>query len=321
MATDKNTRMLNLFYKLILGYKVNKQLFCLEEGITERSFDRDIQDVRSYLSEKQPYCKVLYDRVNNNYYMTHTLGKKLESEETLFLINVLLSKKYLRDDELNGILTSLINNTDSATNRMLLEFVNSKKVNQIDQNCSVAILKMHWDLAKCIYKRNQITIFYKLEENKIVTRKLNPVELHYEDGHIYLIAYIVGRNYEYPAFYRLDRITSFKLHEDKYPQDLKLNFENKNIHKNLVGMMAGDRIDVTVKVMLSLKRVIMDIFTKYRLIEETNEYCIFEIYTFKQGFISWLLGQRENVELIEPKELRKEIMVEIDNMRMLYINK
>ena len=91
MATDKNTRMLNLFYKLILGYKVNKQLFCLEEGITERSFDRDIQDVRSYLSEKQPYCKVLYDRVNNNYYMTHTLGKKLESEETLFLINVLLN--------------------------------------------------------------------------------------------------------------------------------------------------------------------------------------------------------------------------------------
>ena len=47
---DKITRMLSLYSKLINGEGVNKTIFCFENDCSPRTFDRDIEDVRIYLS-------------------------------------------------------------------------------------------------------------------------------------------------------------------------------------------------------------------------------------------------------------------------------
>lgn len=76
--TDKVTRMLKLYYQLLVGKNLNKENFCEENGISERSFDRDIEDIRLFLSDEQAYCELEYDRKNNTYYLTQTLGKKCQ---------------------------------------------------------------------------------------------------------------------------------------------------------------------------------------------------------------------------------------------------
>ena len=48
---DKITRTLLLYSRLINGEKVNKFAFCMETDCIPRTFDRDIEDVRLYLSE------------------------------------------------------------------------------------------------------------------------------------------------------------------------------------------------------------------------------------------------------------------------------
>ena len=47
----KITRLLFLFSKLINGEKVNKTVFCFEHDCSPRTFDRDIQEIRLFLSE------------------------------------------------------------------------------------------------------------------------------------------------------------------------------------------------------------------------------------------------------------------------------
>lgn len=66
---DKITRVLFLYAELIKGKKVNKQRFCLETGSKPRSFDRDIQNIRGYLSDYSYGEEIVYDRRENVYYI------------------------------------------------------------------------------------------------------------------------------------------------------------------------------------------------------------------------------------------------------------
>ena len=49
-GTDKITRILILFYRLSKGEYIDKVAFAAEHDITERSFDRDVEDIRIGLS-------------------------------------------------------------------------------------------------------------------------------------------------------------------------------------------------------------------------------------------------------------------------------
>lgn len=319
-STDKHTRVLSLYHQLLTGIKVRKQTFCLENGINERSFDRDIEDVRLFLSEMQPYCELIYDRIDKIYYLSHTVGRTLSGEESLFLSNVLLTQKNVRNDELIGMLGNLINNTDSLRRNEICKYLEMKlKYNRKVTNN--AILKMHWDMERAIYNCRQIEIEYKLEDQKYVMRKVSPVELHFEGGHIYLIAYIVEKTYNSPAFYRLDRIRSFKIINNKYPENVKEDYLSKNIHLNRYSMLAGEEISITVRVECSMKKVIDDLFPEHKEVASNKGKAIFEIRTYKQGFISWLLGQGNKVEVIEPVAFRKELLIIIKDLQKTYSGK
>lgn len=317
---DKSTRIMSLYHQLLSGIKVRKQTFCLENGINERSFDRDIEDVRLFLSDMQPYCELIYDRSEKIYYFTHTVGDTLSGEETLFLSNVLLTQKNVRKDELIGMLENLINNTEASRRNEICKFL-EMKLKFTKKVTNVAILKMHWDMGRAIYNCCQIELEYKLEEHNYVMRKVNPVELHFEGGHIYLIAYIVDKTYNSPAFYRLDRIRSFKIINSKYPADVKEEYLNKDIHSNRYSMLAGEEISVTVRVECSMKKVIDDLFPEYKEVDSNKDETVFEIRTYKQGFISWLLGQGNKVEVIEPVALRLELLIKIQELQKIYSEK
>ena len=109
---DKNSRMLGLYHQLIAGKHIDKQSYCAENEITERSFDRDIEDVRLFLCEEHSYCELIYDRNSKSYYLTHTIGKSLPGELTLYLADVIFLQKNLSEDEMNGMLLSLLDVTD-----------------------------------------------------------------------------------------------------------------------------------------------------------------------------------------------------------------
>lgn len=318
MGTDKNTRMLGLYHQLLTGKKVSKQAFCVEQEINERSFDRDIEDVRLFLCEEQTYSELIYDRIDKKYYLSHTVGNVLSGEESLFLSNVLLAQKNVRSDELKGMLESLVNITDSTRRYELYKFTESKlKLSRKER--SNAVLKMHWDLERAILNCNQIELKYELKDHDYVMRKVNPVELYIEGGYVYLIAYLVEKFYETPAYFRLDRIREFKIIKDEFPANIQEEYLKKDIHLNRYSMLAGEEISVIVQVEDIMKRVIEDLFPDYREVESSEDKTIYEIRTYKQGFISWLLGQGKKVEVIEPVALRQELLVKIKEMQNIYM--
>ena len=108
---DKITRILLLYSKLIQGEKINKTIFCFENDYSPRSFDRDIDAIRLFLSDSFSMLELTYDRARNVYYIPGTQKVKLGAMEYFFLEKLLKDTAVLRKDELDVLTEHLLSNT------------------------------------------------------------------------------------------------------------------------------------------------------------------------------------------------------------------
>lgn len=307
-GTDKITRMLSLYYQLITGKMINKMSFCMDYGITYRSFDRDIEDIRLFLSEEQSYCELKYDRQGKVYYLTNIVGKNIPSEVSFLLVDILFSVKIISKAEMEGILVSLLDATEVYRNKELYDYI-VRKLKLKNSWSSVAVLKMHRDLEHAIYEKKLIEINYEIGENNVEMRKVYPVQIRIDNGYVYLIAYIADKDYKNPAFFRLDRIKSFTILTKHFAGEIQEEYIDRTRQIDLHNMMAGDEVEVTVKVCQAMRRIICDVFPSCKFIQQdSNQYYIYKIKTYKQGFLNWILGQEKEVIILEPESLKKELI-------------
>lgn len=73
---DKITRILMLYSKLMQGEIINKTRFCLETECRSRSFDRDIEDIRLYLSESYSASELRYDRREGGIFLRRRYSRR-----------------------------------------------------------------------------------------------------------------------------------------------------------------------------------------------------------------------------------------------------
>lgn len=66
---DKAGRELLLFNAFISGKKVNKADFVEEHHINDRTFERDIENIRNILAEVHSAAEIKFDKTENFYYM------------------------------------------------------------------------------------------------------------------------------------------------------------------------------------------------------------------------------------------------------------
>lgn len=318
-GTDKITRILALYNQFISGKQVNKANFCQEFNILPRSFDRDIEDIRLFLSESYSFNEVNYVKEANAYQLSHMVNKKLSGEETVVLASMLFSLKTFRKDELEELLKNLIDVTELQYRESLYRIIRNKIESYGSLKTDRASLKIQWDMERCILKRKMITLDYQKGNGEYVKRSVKPMEILYDDGYVYLVAYRCGENYRYPAFYRLDRVDSFKVEEGVFTDRELDEYKKLDIRSYLKYMQAGELLSIKVKCDVSKSRLVEESFKESELIEKNEKECVFLIKSFEQGFIQWLLGQGSAMEVLEPVSLRQKVINMIETLRKVYM--
>jgi predicted DNA-binding transcriptional regulator YafY len=221
---DKITRILLLYSKLIRGEEVNKISFCMEADTSERNFDRDIEDIRIYLSEMYQTEELLYDRKDNNYYLSGVRREDLEIIEYRFLEHLLMESKVLRRDELEGILCKLASNTKNINkyNRQ-----STALIDNYEDMHTAPLLKMHGDIEMVIRNKDVIDIRY-LSDKDYTKKVVIPCNIIYKDGRTYLVAieYTDEENTEYGtlgeiSYYEMRKIESFKIIRNQNTREQK----------------------------------------------------------------------------------------------------
>ena len=202
---DKVTRMLMLYSKLTKGEPISKISYCLETGVDARTFDRDIEDMRLYLSETFSPDELFYDRLNNCYYLTGVSKQPIEMAEYRFLVRLLIESELLRKDELVGILSMIASN--AVKPKDCSDLLKSSVENYSD-SITVPLLKMHEDISSVIGTDTVIRIQYT-EKKHQKEADIVPYNISFLKGKMVLWALeLIGESFEIQK-YSLNNINSF----------------------------------------------------------------------------------------------------------------
>lgn len=315
---DKVTRVLRLYQHLYSGKRIHKAQYCIENGIGERTFDRDIEDIRLFLSENYSAQELYYSREDNSYALTKAIGRKLSGEEAVILGNLLISVKDFQGDEMEGMMEGLIAATEpvrqDTVKKLFIEQVRLCKKNHGNK----ALMKMEWDIMAAILQRKKIRLKYEMGSGEKVVRDVLPVDIIYDDGFGYLIAYKAEMKYKYPAFFKLNRILSFQLMGGTYSEELKDNYAELEMRNYLKYMQGGELQNITLKCKNEKRKIVEDSFRVIKTVEEKEGECILEIQCFSQGFFQWIMGQEWGVEVLSPPTLRKKLKSTFEKMLEIY---
>ncbi len=178
------------------------------------------------------------------------------------------------------------------------------------------------DIFNCIYKAqlekksvhiNYYSIDSKIEKDRIV----NPYALKFRFGVWYLIGFCNLRK-EIRTF-RIDRIRNIKTLDRKFsiPEDFSLD----KYLSGSWGIKKGKKFKVKLRFSLGIAEFISEITwhpsQKLKFNNNGSLYAEYEV-TGLDEIKRWVLGFGNDVEVIEPDELREEIIEEISKLEKIY---
>lgn len=176
--TNKATRVLMLYHRLLQGEHIDKAGFSVEHGINERTFDRDIEDIRVFLSNIYSVEEVVYDVKTKTYSMTEGKLKPLDRMEATIILKILLSSESLREDEMKGLIHSILSLVNKTDKQLLFDFLSHEQY--LSQETE-AIVKMIIDLYTVIRRGMDIEIQINDYNEKIVKKQVSPLDIILED--------------------------------------------------------------------------------------------------------------------------------------------
>ena len=185
---EKITRMLMLYSSLMNGEEINKTIFCFENDCSPRSFDRDIEDIRLFLSESFSVLELNYNRKNNTYYIKGAKKQQLEVMEYLFIEKILQDTPVLRNDEFVVLMQHLLMNTRESSK--MITPLNKEYILYKPPQHNKALLKINGDLELAIRNQKYIRMVYQDDIGTKHICDVIPCTIRYKLGHLCFIGYI-----------------------------------------------------------------------------------------------------------------------------------
>lgn len=199
---DKMTRLLLLYSKLMRGEKVNKTLFCLEADCLPRSFDRDVEDVRLFLSDSFAAEELIYDRGEKVYFLNGTHRGELDATECLFLECLLRDASLLGEEEFQELLSHLYSVSIRQPEKRMPE-------RYVPPTHGRPILKLFGDLQTVLHRGLVISLIATDERGAECEETVIPYEIRAAEHH--LIFFARPETAVAPKSYPLEEIRSFQV--------------------------------------------------------------------------------------------------------------
>lgn len=110
MDSGKSFRLLKMYEWLNRGDVINKKEFAEMFGISEKSVQRDIEDLRAYIAENvdDGDAYIEYDQTKKGYVLIKCEQEFLTNEEILSITKILLESRSFNKDEINTLINKLL---------------------------------------------------------------------------------------------------------------------------------------------------------------------------------------------------------------------
>lgn len=331
---SKSARTLDMYIRLCEGKIINKADEAEKFGVDERSIQRDIDDIRSFLDERAvrnagTYGKIEYDRTKKGFVLRQTETSMMSNTEILAVSKILLESRAFTKKEIVDILDKLVTGCVPLKNmKLVTDLISNERYHYVELHNKSCIQDKLWELGEEIKQCNLLEITYQkqVSSKETVKRIVQPAALLFSEYYFYLNAYIVEQDekgeykqkYDYPAIFRLDRIKEYREIGEKFRIVYASRFEEGEFRKRVQFMFPGKLMKLQFRYTGSSVEAILDRLPTAKIISQEETGYIIEAEVYGNGILMWLLSQGSRVEVLKPESMREEMKKVLTEMLAKY---
>lgn len=305
----KLDRVLHIYFKLAQGAVLGKRELAQQFQVTERSIQRDLSALRCFLTEQNMGQDIIYDKAAHGYYIKNASPTALSNSEILAVCKILLESRSMRKDEMLPILDKLISCCVPEQNKKAVRMLlSNESYHYIEPHHGKYILQGLWELGQAVQNHQAIEIQYeRIKEPKLVTRQIDPVGIMFSEYYFYLTAFLrnVDRSTKFenandlfPTIYRIDRIRSFKVLEERFHVPYKDRFEEGEFRKRIQFMYGGKLETIHFRYTGPSLEAVLDRLPTAEVIDSDNKGWTISAEVFGKGIEMWLRSQGDNILIL-----------------------
>lgn len=311
---DKLERILGMYTKLMNGGSIYKAQEAAKYGVSTRSIQRDIDEIRNFLATSSDETGIVntvsYDRSEDRYRLEKISPMRLTNSEILAVCKILLDSRAFTKEEMEDMLQKLVECCTPIDNQKLIkELIQNEEFYYVEPQHKTKFKDTMWKIGQAIRNHNYIEIEYrKLKSQEIVQRKLKPVSIMFSEFYFYMTAFIDEKdevrehfdvlNDSFPTIYRIDRIKKLTVLDEQYYIPYKDRFEEGEFRKRVQFMYGGKLQKVKFRYTGDSIESVFDRLPTAKAREDGNGGYIVEAEVFGKGIDMWLRSQGNNIKMI-----------------------
>lgn len=312
---DKAHRILGIYKKLLNGEFLNKAEEAKNYKVNERTIQRDIDAIRSFLETDSGQNTgeinyVRYDKRENGYYLERAYEMKLSNSEVLAICKILLDSRAFTKEEMESMLERLIECCVPEKNRQLVsELIKNEEFHYVEPRHKTVFIDAMWKIGQAIRSSQYIEIDYLRNKDKaVVTRKVKPVAIMFSEYYFYVTAFIDDKdevrkdfdvlNDSFPTIYRIDRIKRLKVLDEHFHIPYSSRFEEGEFRKRIQFMYGGKLKRVKFKYTGDNVESVLDRLPTAKILSEGNGEYVVSAEVFGKGIDMWLRSQGDVIEVM-----------------------
>lgn len=308
----KYKRILQLYSRLLKGEVINKTKEAEAANVTERSIQRDLDDLRAFFEEQSAAGKesyeLIYSRRDRGYLLKAKDTPSFSNSEVLAICKILLESRAFRKDELEPMIRKLIKNGIPKEKQPIVrELISNELFHYIEPHHGQAFVDNLWELGMAVKEHRMMKISYQKQNGEIVERKIKPVGIMFSEFYFYMPAFIADIDKEsrftnkednFPTIYRIDRIRSFEVLSETFDIPYRDRFEEGEFRKRIQFMYGGKLRSIRFVYKGCSVEAVLDRLPTAQIIAKRPDGYLISAEVFGDGVDMWLRSQGELVEVI-----------------------
>ena len=302
----KSARLLEIYSRLSEGSVLKKSELAQDFHVTQRSIQRDIEDLRCFFAERHLEQDVIYDTKLRGYRLMQATPKGLSNSEILAVCKILLESRSMRKDEMLPILDKLICcAVPESSQKAVKALIANEELHYVEPHHNRPILEGLWEIGQAIKNQQIIEIEYeRMKEPRLVRRRVQPVGIMFSEYYFYLTAFLEDKtDFEnpddlFPTIYRIDRIHTFKVMDEHFRIPYTSRFEEGEFRKRIQFMYGGKLERVKFRYSGPSIEAVLDRLPTARILSQDENGWTVEAEAFGKGIEMWLRSQGEYIEAV-----------------------
>ena len=299
---NKGFRLLQLYERLSRGEVVCKAELAQKFAVTDKTIQRDIEELRAYLAETRTdagEASIVYDRNRGGYLLTHTASEWLTNEDVLAVCKILLESRAFCKEELDALVKKLLRQTAPHDRAQVGKIIRSEQHYYVPLRHGKKLLSAIWELSQHMTAQDTIRISYSRQDGAERVHEVNPVAIMFSEYYFYLIAYLADGRKEFPTIFRIDRIMKFEPTGETFRVIHRKRFSDGEFRKRIQFMYAGELHRVTFDYIGTSVEAVLDRLPTAEIISKDRGVYRIAAEVYGNGIDMWLRSQGDLVHIIE----------------------